>query len=240
MSGDERSIETLADEYVLGLLDTAEAAQVEAEIERDAALRQAVARSRDRFLALDLAAPAASASPDLWRRIESRLDDATPQEGGVADGAGPANDNAARPARTGWRNAAVAGLAASLLLAVGLAWSLLSRPDPQLIAVLMDAGGEPLALVEDFGLETAKLRPLTDFEIPEDRALQVWTLPSEELGPVSLGVFRESAPQLLEKPPLPAPQESQLYEITLEQRGGSPTGRPTGPIIAKGYAKAPR
>jgi anti-sigma-K factor RskA len=26
----------------------------------------------------------------------------------------------------------------------------------------------------------------------------------------------------------------QLFEITLEPRSGSPTGRPTGPIIAKG------
>lgn len=31
----------------------------------------------------------------------------------------------------------------------------------------------------------------------------------------------------------------QLYEITLEPSGGSPTGRPTGPIQVKGFAKSP-
>ena len=39
-------------------------------------------------------------------------------------------------------------------------------------------------------------------------------------------------------PDLPVPADAQLYEITLEPEGGSPTGRPTGPIIAKGLAAA--
>ncbi|WP_407815360.1 anti-sigma factor domain-containing protein, partial [Staphylococcus aureus] len=44
----------------------------------------------------------------------------------------------------------------------------------------------------------------------------------------------------LDGPALPTPRDNQLYEITLEQAGGSPTGRPTGPILAKGLAKFPR
>jgi anti-sigma-K factor RskA len=32
------------------------------------------------------------------------------------------------------------------------------------------------------------------------------------------------------------PKQDQLYELTLEQAGGSSTGRPTGPILAKGFA----
>ena len=33
---------------------------------------------------------------------------------------------------------------------------------------------------------------------------------------------------------LPPPGPDQLFEITLEPAGGSPTGRPTGPILFKG------
>jgi anti-sigma-K factor RskA len=33
---------------------------------------------------------------------------------------------------------------------------------------------------------------------------------------------------------LPGPGPDQLFEITLEPRTGSPTGRPTGPILYKG------
>ncbi|MWB79014.1 hypothetical protein GLS40_13325, partial [Pseudooceanicola sp. 216_PA32_1] len=33
---------------------------------------------------------------------------------------------------------------------------------------------------------------------------------------------------------LPAPHPQQLYEITVEPAGGSPTNLPTGPILGKG------
>ncbi|WP_349017688.1 hypothetical protein [Rhizobium sp. 32-5/1] len=49
MSDRIENIDELADEYVLGLLDGDEYARVEARIEKDAALRAAVAASRDRF-----------------------------------------------------------------------------------------------------------------------------------------------------------------------------------------------
>ena len=36
---------------------------------------------------------------------------------------------------------------------------------------------------------------------------------------------------------LPRTRPDQLFEITLEPRGGSPIGRPTGPILMKGNAQ---
>jgi anti-sigma-K factor RskA len=38
---------------------------------------------------------------------------------------------------------------------------------------------------------------------------------------------------------LPEPVAGQLYEITLEDEGGSATGRPTGPILGVGRASIP-
>ena len=38
---------------------------------------------------------------------------------------------------------------------------------------------------------------------------------------------------------LPEPKAGQLYEITLEPAPGSPTGRPTGPILVTGFARYP-
>jgi anti-sigma-K factor RskA len=70
--------------------------------------------------------------------------------------------------------------------------------------------------------------------------MQVWTLPSREMGPMSLGLLEDAHSATLRGPALPRPQDAQLYEITLEQAGGSPTGRPTGPILAKGFAKLAR
>ncbi len=38
---------------------------------------------------------------------------------------------------------------------------------------------------------------------------------------------------------MPRPADQQLYEITLEPAGGSPTGRPTGPILYVGRGSSP-
>lgn len=222
-----------ADEYVLGLLEPAEAELVEAEIERDPEFARAVALSRDRFLELDMAGAALPVSDLLWGRIDAAVDgDAiSPQPEPK-----PANDNAAPP----WRLTALVSLAASLLLAIGLVASVLWQPTPTVVAILVNEAGEPMVLVEDFGDRSARITPLGDFAPPADRVMQVWTLPSQDVGPVSLGLLDGWRSVVLDGPILPQPHEAQLYEITLEQPGGSTTGRPTGPILVKGFAKVPR
>lgn len=223
-----------ADEYVLGLLEPHEAELVEAEIERDPELARAVASSRDRFLELDMAGAAMPVSDRLWERIDAAVDRrpvAPPTAKPV-----PVNDNATPM----WRLTALASMAASLLLAVGLVASFVLQAEPQVVAILVNDAGEPMVLVEDFGDRSARITPLGDFAPPGDRSMQVWTLPSQDLGPVSLGLLDGWQSAVLDGPSLPEPHEAQLYEITLEQPGGSTTGRPTGPILVKGFAKIPR
>jgi anti-sigma-K factor RskA len=235
----DTTLQERADDYVLGLPDAADSAAIEAEIEVNADLRRAVGISRDRFIELDLAGASRPVSAGLWTRITAAID-----EGGdrIASSAGadrrPPTGNDNRLSR--WRGTAIAGMAASLLLAVGLGYALLNRPQAQVIAVLVDAAGKPLVLVEDFGNASAKITPLADLSVPADRSMQVWTLPSKEMGPTSLGLLDGWHTEVLTSAALPVPHEEQLYEITLEQLGGSPTGRPTGPILVKGFAKVPR
>ena len=69
---------------------------------------------------------------------------------------------------------------------------------------------------------------------PAGRALQVWTLPSRERGPVSVGLMDQARTLQLSLKDLPPPGPDQLFEITLEPATGSPTGRPTGPVLFKG------
>ena len=67
--------------------------------------------------------------------------------------------------------------------------------------------------------------------------MQVWTLYDKAVGPVSLGTLTESKVVRLGSSDLPRPSANQLYEITLEPAPGSPPGKPTGPILIKGYAQ---
>lgn len=231
----------IADEYVLGLLGEAEVAAVENEIERNAVLATAVAEARERFLPLDTTVDPATVSPVLWDAIATRLPQQAPAEAPSIASVSPrvpvaGNDNP----RSGWRATAISAIAASLILAVGLVLSVTRTVEPLVVAVLVNEAGEVQAVVEDFGNDTASIRLLTDFAVPEDKTMQVWTLPSREMGPMSLGLLEDAHSARLSGSALPRPQDAQLYEITLEQAGGSPTGRPTGPILAKGFAKLAR
>ena len=67
----------------------------------------------------------------------------------------------------------------------------------------------------------------------------VWTLYDPAVGPVSLGTLPEAKVATLGGQAFPVPVAEQLYEITLEPAPGSPTGKPPGPILVKGFAKRP-
>jgi anti-sigma-K factor RskA len=228
----------VADEYVLGLLDASEVAEVEGEIQRNPVFAEAVVEARERFLPLDTGVEPSTVSPALWQAIETRLPAQQADAPSIASVSAriPQNDNS----RSRWRATAISAMAASLILAIGLTWSVSRTVEPLVVAVLLDEAGEVQAVVEDFGNDTAEIRLLAEFAVPADKTMQVWTLPSREMGPMSLGVLQGPHSARLSGSALPRPNEAQLYEITLEQAGGSSSGRPTGPILAKGFAKLSR
>lgn len=223
MSMDADDIAALADEYVLGLLDPAEAAHLEDMMARDPELARRIGQLRDGLLPLDMSAPEPALPTDFAARVKSALGPVTP----VAA-------NEPQAPRRAWWPAAVAASVGVLAGAV-LGWQI-KEVDPVVIAVLLDANGTPQAMVEDFGNDTARVRFLADVQVPQGQIMQVWTLPSADTGPVSLGLLPAVGSARLKGPELPPPAGQQLYEITFEPMGGSPTGRPTGPILAKGLA----
>jgi len=223
-------------DYVLGLLDGPELSAFEARLHQDPALARAVALMQAQLLALDDTAPAQPASPELWASIERGLDDAP---AGAAATVVPFARRS-RPMPAAWF-----GLAASVAVAMGVGYfaGTLGGSGPRqpvMVAVLLnDADAGPGAIVEAFADDTIRLLPLERFAVPEGKILQVWTLPDADTGPVSLGTMADQGTVTLAGPDLPLPATGQLYEITLEPAPGSPTGRPTGPVLVKGFAKAP-
>lgn len=233
---------TLAGEYVCGLLDEAEARAVEQRLTLDADLRQSVAEAREQFLELDLTADSLPLPQQLWLRIEQGIAaERKPISGGL-DRPKPKRVLSLPIRWEGFWQGAVAASVATMLLAGALIASLpgiLGQPEPKVIAILLDSAGRPGAIVEASADNLVRLIPLKDIDVPEGRALQVWTKPNPEIGAVSLGLLPEVTRVMLGRAGLPEPQASQLYEVTLEAEGGSPTGRPTGPIVLKGFAEQP-
>jgi anti-sigma-K factor RskA len=239
MTGDDDR-DRLAGEYVLGLLDGEDAARAERRLVSDAAFRAAVERWRGHLAELDATAAPVQPSDALWSRVEAGLS-------GEREAAGvpsaplivPDPRNAFRALWHNlafWRAAGLASAAAALLLAVGLGLMSAQRARvPVLIAVLVKEGtNQPGAVVNAFASGRAELIPLESIDVPPDRTLQIWTLWDRARGPVSVGLMQQARSVRLDLEDLPRTGPNQLFEITLEPAGGSPTGRPTGPILMKG------
>jgi anti-sigma-K factor RskA len=249
----------LAGEYVAGLLEGPAETAFEARLAAEPALAAAVARWRVRFAEIDASATPVVPDEAFWRRIETALataPDLPPQTAAAtvsvtsAAAATPrpvsAPQTTPTPPRAGlatwwhsltlWRGLSAVATAAAIVLAVGLGRLALAPPPPTFIAVLVAETGEIGAVVNVFADGTAELLPLENVPVPSGRALEVWTKWSDERGPVSIGLLDRPRTVRLSTGGLPQTRPDQLFEITLEPATGSPTGRPTGPILFKGNA----
>lgn len=224
----------LAGEFVLGVLDRAERASVERRIQRDPAFAAAVADWQRHFAGLDATTPGVTPSPELWSRIEaSRL---AQRSGRPATRGEPLLSGLWNSLRL-WRPAGLAGTLAALVLGFALLMRISAGPEtPQLVAVLSAPDGRAAAVVNAFANGTVQLIPLDTIPVPDGRVLEVWTLQTREQGPVSLARMDKARTIRLDLRGLSPAQVGHLFEITLEPQGGSPTGKPTGPVLMKGLA----
>ena len=225
-----------AGEYVAGLMSPEEQESFERLVAADGEARRAVADWRTRLLALDETATQLTPSEGLWPAIEAAVGAARP-----APDAAPGWFARVWQDISSLRIAALAGAAAALVLAV----LLVAQPfggagKPAVVAVLnAPSGGEAGAIVEAFADGRIRVVPLRAIPVPEGRVLQVWTLWDRQVGPRSVGLMERAQARDYATSGMPRPIDQQLYEITLEPAGGSPTGRPTGPILYVGRGVMP-
>lgn len=232
-----------AGEYVLGTLDEADRRTFEAALRRDAGLRAEVASWQDRLLALSRHAAPVQPSAGLWGRIEARLPP------GAGAGAGSVARGLPWWQRLGWWQG-VSGLALAGCVALGsaLVWRVqmasgeAMRERQQYVAVLQGPQGGPNGWVVEVrvgadGQGVLRLVPVAPAgPVPAGRALQFWTKAPGAAGPSSLGLVTAGSTVELPAERLPDLRPEQLFEITLEPEGGSPIGRPTGPVLFIGRA----
>ena len=215
---DPQALDALAGEYVLGTLEGRLSAEVATALPSNPALRDAVTAWEARLAPLtELAVPEAP-PPDLWRRIEAALP-------GAAVGA-PAPMATPRRRFGLWQGWAIGASA----LAAGLAAFVLLQPapEPRLMTVLLTDRDQPAWLVEA-DRAGIRLASLNTRPAPPDRVLELWALPQGATAPTSLGLIPADG-RITVRPATITPTPGMLIEITLEPPGGSPIGRPTGPI----------
>jgi anti-sigma-K factor RskA len=214
----------LAAEYVLGVLGADERREVERRLAQEPALASEVAFWEERLSGLADAVASVPPPAQVWSRIEAAV--ATP---------------AARPASVWqslafWRSFGIASATVAAASIAGLAYiGLVPSRQPPLMATLTGAAGQPnfVAAVTATGnsLVIVPASLLTN----DPRAIELWlVLPNQR--PQSLGLIQPGQPIRLTIPPELADRltPDAALAVSLEPPGGSPTGQPTGPVIASG------
>jgi len=240
-----------AAEFALGVLDREERAAAEARSRHDPAFAQEIVDWVIRlFDLIDLIEPV-EPTADLWLRIEKAVDD--PEE--VSPPA-PEAANDERPLSAPakglalWRAWALAAtaVAAAALFVIALHPSALfsltgassaagAASGKTLVATLdlKDGGASAMTIAYDSGAASLYASPDADFSIPRARAAELWLIPADGK-PRPLGVVDPSKPSTMTMPkPLRAlVQDKAALALSIEPPGGSPTGLPTGPVVADG------
>lgn len=228
-SGDD---DLLAAEVVLGLLGEPERSSAETRADADPEFAALVEAWRVRFAPLLTRSP--EAPPEhVWESIRSQL---------------AANDDAplsaAEAALRRWRmfTAAASAVAASLALVLLTRAPAPAPPTPapaapaaapMLVATLQGDGSPAIVTISVSGggqLLVTPVRLATEGHVPE-----LWVIP-EDGKPRSLGVIQATSPSAVPIAPAHRPHvhRGATFAISREPEGGSPTGAPTGPVIASG------
>jgi anti-sigma-K factor RskA len=212
---DEQDRDLFAAEFVLGALEGDAWREAESLLASDPAFTRSVATWRQRLAPLAFHAAPVRPPADLWGRIHSRL---APQ--------GAADILPLRRRVRFWQATTAGALAIAASLA---AFMLLRQPEPPRVAVLSPvAGGVPVLMATETD-GTLVVRPTAPLAVATDRDLELWALPPGESKPRSLGVLSPAGRQLASRL-----SENTRLLVSLEPKGGSPTGQPTGPVLYGG------
>ena len=228
----------LAGEFALGLLDGEDRAAALRRVLPEPDCAADVESWRLQFAALFDLWPERDAPPHLAARVETSVDALTLRADPGSDGVTTLRGPTRSP--WPWLAAASSAIAACLLVFIAVEPRTAppvsqpiptARPSSVLVAMLGDAK-TPVAAVYDPA--TGALRVAAGPGVPDARVAQLWVIGGDGV-PHPLGL-------LAARPTVLAPQGADrsriapgaTLAISIEPLGGSPTGLPTGPVVATG------
>jgi len=210
-----------AAEFALGLLEGEDRAIALRRLLAEPAFTRDVERWRLHFGALFAGVASVAPPPELGERVIARLD-------------GPAR---IQPGY--WKPFALA----SSLAAASLFGLLMVRPEPALTPPVTITAPAPMVaafmvegiegpLVATYDSANGRLSMPGPMPIPAGKSAQLWAIVGTG-APQPLGLFHEAGARVEADARSATPMEpGTTFAISLEPVGGSPTGLPTGPVVA--------
>lgn len=200
--------DALAAEYVLGVLALPDRIAVESRAAKDAGFAARITAWENRLADLNDGFEAEPA-PNLMPQIEVRLF-GTP--------------NPKRRPLFGWLAGALTAAAVAIAAVVFLA------PAPQApIVATLGAESDPLRFEARHNGAQLIVARVAGPAAPQGKVQELWII-APDAAPVSLGLLGDE-PLTVDYPDAPA---GWTLAVSLEPTGGSPTGAPTGPVLAAG------
>ena len=212
----------LAADYAIGLMSSAARRRFEQLLLEDAALRAELAQWQESLASLTEALPEQPVPERVWHGITARIE---PQVLHVPE------------KRQFWNWLRVTAAVCSLVIAVTLGM-IYNRDNARYSATLMTANAQPALKVEAHE-DYLNVEPLTLAAIDPGQSLELWAIPADGK-PISLGLIPAGGKGKVE---LNDAQKALIGKpialaVSLEPKGGSPTGQPTGPVLYQGALAA--
>lgn len=220
----------LAAEYALGVLDAQARREAERRIAQDPAFASEVAAWEARLATmLDEAAPVAPPE-HAWPRIRATL------------GHG-ANAQKSAPRASLWQSLPfwrLAGATGFAFAAAAMVYIAVQRPPetvsgaPYAAAIRRDDGSPAYTATLDMQRGMMVVMPLGGGTADASRVPELWLIPADGK-PRSLGVIERDGAMTMRLPDaLRKVAAGAMLAVSMEPPGGSPTGSPTGPVMAQG------
>jgi len=225
---DPKLRELLAGRYILGTMAPLARARFERVMAGDATVAREVGDWAERFAPIDEATAPVAPPGALWRRIEAEI-------GAPAAGRRQRRGWPLWSSLNFWRGFAglATAVAAAAIVYLGVFQVAPPIATPNFIAVLNDKNGAPAwiattgdqpdrVFVEAVGRQT----------IDAAHSFQLWAIAGG--APRPLGLLSPQPTQHLAVASTSLPPTGGVLAVSLEPAGGSPTGKPTGPVLFQG------
>ncbi|MFM0758142.1 anti-sigma factor [Paraburkholderia strydomiana] len=220
-------------EYVLGVLSDDERREIELAMQQEPGVSESLARWQARLMPLTEDLAAVAPPPRVWDALEFQL-------GWTRDErrAGLWNN------LTFWRWTGLTSVVAACALAIVLTRTVSLRnaavpaAGAQYLVATLERQGAGAGWTATVDAQHAQIVvvPPHDFAIAADKSTQMWMIPPAAK-PISLGVIDTQRPTIVKvsRAQLQTLGPKSTLAVSLEPQGGSPTGQPTGPVLAAGH-----
>lgn len=214
--------ELVAAEYALGVLSGAERTAAERRLAREPAFARLVSTWEERLAPLAAEVDGAPPSLEVWDRIAAAL----PSQ--------PVTQPGLWASLAFWRTFGLASALAAACLALAIYLGAFAGGGP-LVASIDGGGHHRFVATLNHTRSTIAVVPAAFTGDSKGRVPELWLIPSDGK-PRPLGLLQAnravtiSVPAALSK----LAARNAVLAVSLEPPGGSPTGEPTGPVIASG------